>query len=442
METLSATGLTIKDLDNISTISDTDLLIIEDVSEGDSGLTCNVTVAQLATKVASSVFDTTLNFTNSDNIFSGSFYGAQTTIPANFYNLIARNNLTVSNNATVTGTLSVTNTSTFANNVTVSSGNLLISSGTFAVSSGNSTLQGLTCSSIANSGTLTATTITGTILTATTRFIGEITGAVKGDIYSNTGVKVLENGTGDANQALFYGTSSYSTTSGYVTSNGVPVGGTTGQVLSKSSATDYDYTWGDFAGTTAVDVKTIVTSSLDGQSNFLTKFDGSHHITKSAAIYENEGTNTLNIQSGFNVTISSGNLILSNGHVNLNSGAITSSNGFYGKNIRFEETSSVVSTSQTTVYGNSYANTTLELSASSNVTMSLGSGQSANVVVINSANYSISEWSASFDGGVTVADKVYWEGGTIPTILTGALDMYVFKNINGKVLATSAQSFS
>jgi hypothetical protein len=442
METLSATGLSIKDLDNVSIIANNDLLILEDVSEGDNGLTGNVTVSQLATKIASSIFDATLNFQNINNVFSGSFYGTQTSIPANFYNIISRNNLTVNNNTSITGTLSVTNTSTFANNITISSGNLLVSSGNLTISGGNTTLQALACSSIVNSGTLSATTITGTILTATTRFVGEITGAVKGDVYSNTGVKVLENGSGDANQALFYGSSSYANTSSYVTENGVPVGGTIGQVLAKSSAVDYDYIWGDFAGTSESDVRTIVTSSLDGQSNFIAKFDGAHHITKSAAIYENEGTNTLNIQSGFNVTISSGNLILSNGNLTLSSGAITSSNGFYGKNITFEETSSQVLSSQITVRGELYANTTLELSASSNVTMSLNSGQSANVVVINSSNYIISEWSASFDGGVSVADKIYWEGGTIPTILTGSTDMYIFRNINGKVLGTSAQSFN
>lgn len=445
MKILSSTGLSIPDLTNLSSPKSTDLLVIQDMDSGDNGLTKNITISQLSTAITTVFFNETFTLTNTDNVFSGSFYGTKTTIPANFYNIIARNNLTVNNNLTVSnnssiaGSLTVGSTSAFSNNVTVSSGNVLISSGNLTVSSGTTSIQALSCGNITGTGT-----ITGTIITATTRFAGDL----RGDVYSPTGTLVLDNGSGAANQSLFYGTSSFSSKSDYVNTNGIPPGGTIGQVLSKDSGNDYDVSWGDFSGTTESEVKTIVSSSLNGEANYFAKFDSAHHITKSLGLYENAGSQGLIIQSGYSLSLSNNDLIISNGNftlvggdLNISDGAITSSNGFLGKNITFEETSSAVSTNQIIVYGHEFANTTLTLNANSNVTLSLNSGQTANVVVINSGTFNISEWSASFDGGVNVSDKIYWSGSIAPTIQTGAMDLYTFRNINGKVFGSAIQDF-
>ena len=479
METLSATGLSIKDLDNVSIVADNDLLILEDVSEGDNGLTGNVTVSQLATKVASSIFDATLNFENTNNTFSGSFYGTQTTIPANFYNIISRNNLTVNNNLTVannssiTGTLSVTNTSTFANNLTISSGNLAISTGTLTVSSGNSILQALACSSIANSGTLSATTITGTVITATTRFIGEITGAVKGDIYSPTGIKVLENGTGDADQALFYGSSSYATTSSYVTDNGVPVGGTTGQVLSKNSGNDYDYTWGNFSGASISNINTIVTSSITGTANYFGIFEvgpnkiktGPMYFYNSQNIFTNSGIG-LRVENA-NIQITNGNIIadeITGSNILLNSGGVFSaSNGAIyindvGTNMSYipnltvnNVTNSHITSSDsgttTQIHASLYSNKffELELSQSCNVTMSLNNGQIGYILVKQeSVESNTITWYYSTDEGntVQVGTSILWENGSEPSLTVGGIELIEFLNFGNIIYGKYTANYS
>jgi hypothetical protein len=445
IESLSETGISISNLTNLSEPSVDDLLLIQDISEGQNGLTKNITLSQLTTRLSEVSFTNTVEYTNTSNIFSGSFYGYNTSIPSNFYNIIARNNLTVNNNITVTGTLSVTGTSTLSNNVTLSSGNLVVSTGNLTISSGTTTLQSIACGSIVSSGTingtsLTTTTITGDTITANTRFVGNITGGIRGNIYSDTGTLVLENGADVVGSSNYYGTSSYADKADYAVLNGIPTGGTSNQVLVKNSTDDYDFSWQTSPGATGVstsDVKTIVSSSLDGESDFLTKFDGNNHITKSVSLYENEGMNSLIVQSGFNVTISTGNLTLGVGDLTLAGGSIT-----VDKSITLGQTSSAVSTTQTTIFGNLYTNTSITLGSDTNITMSLNSGQSANVLVINGGDFQINAWSASYDGGTTVAEKLYWEGGTVPTILTGATDIYTFKNINGKIFASSMQNFN
>lgn len=473
METLSATGLSIKDLDNVSIIADNDLLLLEDVSEGDNGLTGNVTVSQLATKIASSIFDATLNFQNTNNVFSGSFYGTQTSIPANFYNIISRNNLTVNNNASITGTLSVTNTSTFSNNITISSGNLLVSTGNLTISGGNTTLQSLACSSIVNSGTLSATTITGTVLTATTRFVGELTGAVKGDVYSNTGVKVLENGSGDANQAVFYGSSSYATTSSYVTENGVPVGGNTGQLLVKSSTADYECTWGEFSGASISNVNNIVTSSITGTANYFGIFEEGPNKIKTGPMYfynsENVFANVgigLRLQNA-NLQITNGNIIadrITGSNILLETGGVLSaSNGAiyindFGTNMSYipnltvnnvtnshitSSDSGTVTNIHATLYSNKFFE--LELSQSCNVTMSLNNGQSGYLLVKQEfAELNTISWYYSTDEGTSIqhGDNILWENGTEPSFTTGGIELVEFLNFGNIIYGKYTSNYS
>jgi hypothetical protein len=435
MEILSSTELSIKDLTNLSNPASGDLLIIEDISEGTEGITKNISISQLSTKIASSIFNENLNFTNASNTFSGSFYGTQTTIPANFYNIIARNNVTVNNN------LSVTGTSTLTGNTTISTGNMVVSNGNLTVSAGNTSLQSVSCGNITSTGTIEGTTIEGTTITATTGFVGDVDGDLTGDIYSPTEVLILDTGAGPASDSNFYGTSSYSTKSNLVQVNGVPTGGTTGQFLTKASDANYALTWSNAAGTSESEVKSIVSSSMDGLTNYFAKFDNANHITRSFGIYENVASTTIIYQSGYSVAMTNGDLVITNGELNVQNGSITGSDGIYTSNITVEETSSAVNINQITVYGNLYGNTTLELSASSNVTLSLNRGQTVNVVVINEGAHTISEWSASFDGGVSVSDKIYWSGSLVPTIQTGAMDLYTFKNINGKVFGSAIQNF-
>lgn len=58
-------------------------------------------------------------------------------------------------------------------------------------------------------GTTFVTTLTGSRISASRGITGSLKGTLTGDVFSPTGVKVLENGTGLAKFASFYGTSSY-----------------------------------------------------------------------------------------------------------------------------------------------------------------------------------------------------------------------------------------
>lgn len=473
MKILSSTGLSIPDLINLSSPANNDLLLIQDVSEGDSGLTKNITISQLSTAITSVFFNDTFNLTNTDNVFSGSFYGTKTTIPANFHNIIARNNLTVNNNTSIAGTLSVSSTSTFSNNVTISSGNLVVSSGGLTVSTGNlsvssggltvfsgvSSFQSVSCGNITSTGTITAAT----------RFVGNI----RGDLYSPTDQLVLDNGSGAANQSLFYGTSSFSTKSDYVNTNGLPLGGTSGQVLSKDSGNDYDVSWGDFEGASVSTVESLISSSISGSGttvNYFPIFENANKLKTGPMYFYNSSTVFLNIGIGLtvensNITITNGNLsanqltgssVLVNGTISASNGSIyindTGLNMSYIPNITVNNVTnshikSSVSGATTEIHANLYSNKffELELSQSCNVTMSLNNGQSGYILVKQeTGEANVIDWQYSIDEGDTIltGSNILWESGTLPTLTTGGKDLIEFFNFGNTIYGKYTSNYS
>jgi len=74
---------------------------------------------------------------------------------------------------------------------------------------GNSSVTG----NLKVSGTTFSNVLSGSRITGSKGITGSLKGTLTGDVFSPTGVKVLENGTGLAKNALFFGSSSYALTS-------------------------------------------------------------------------------------------------------------------------------------------------------------------------------------------------------------------------------------
>lgn len=450
MNVLSPTGITILGLVNNSSPATNDLLIIQNVSEGENGVTQNISVAQLSTIVASTISNENLNFINSSNTFSGSFYGTQTTIPANFYNIIARNNVTVNNNLIVAGNSTLIGTSTVTN------GNLVVSTGNLTVSSGNTSLQTVSCGNITSTGT-----IEGTTITANTKFIGNLTGDVTGDIYSPTGEIVLQNGTGNQEDSLFYGTSSYSTKSNLVETNGVPTGGTTGQFLSKASNTNYDLIWSDTNEIEETAILTLISASVSGSSGIATYeyfpiFEHENKIKNGPLaidtiddkivteknLFVNGDLEVNNIciirqgteiENGLTVT---GPFTASNIYIDDNQHSYISNLGV--NNIAYNYITSSDSSTETQIHATLFYNKfyELHLSQSCTVTMSLSNGQEGFVLIKQETGESNNvTWYYSTDEGDTITDgnEIKWINGTPPTLThpsgTDLIKFYNFGNI-------------
>ena len=136
-------------------------------------------------------------------------------------------------------------------------------------------------------GANTPSTIRGTSITASVGFLGDL----KGDVYSQIGIKVLENGEGGVSGAYFYGTSSYSLKS--VVVNGVPNGGNNTFALTKVNGNDYNVQWSNIkklfvtpsSVTSSINLR--VSQSIDGHNQYAAIFANS--ITTQ---YSYLGTNT------------------------------------------------------------------------------------------------------------------------------------------------------
>jgi hypothetical protein len=283
MPVLSNNGRLISSLPVASSVSGQDELLLQS-----SGVTKRISYAALSSSILSSTnfspFNATVNFTGTQNKFTGSFYNPDFKL-SNFYTVIVRNSLSVSNGITgnLTGNVTSTGTSTFSS-VDVNGGTI---DGTTVGATSATTVRGTTITATTgfvgsltgnitsvgtstfsnidvNGGTIDGTsignssesTIKGTRISASIGFRGNITGSIRGDVYSQNGDKVLENGTsanpnGNVPTAYFYGTSSYAIqalTAAYAAAggsaiNGVPIGGNQYQILAKNTNTNYDVGW-------------------------------------------------------------------------------------------------------------------------------------------------------------------------------------------------------
>jgi len=284
MPVLSNNGRLISSLPVASSIMGGDEFLLQS-----NGVTKRISYASLSGSILSSnnfnPFNKTVNFTSTNNKFTGSFYNPDFK-SSNFYTVAVRNTLTGNTiiatsgfSGNLSGNITSTGTSTFSS-IDVNGGTI---DGTVIGASSATTINGTrisasigfrgnitstgtsTFSSIdVNGGTIDGTsignssesTIKGTRISASIGFRGNITGSIRGDVYSQNGDKVLENGTsanpnGNVPTSFFYGTSSYAIqalTAAYAAAggsaiNGVPIGGNQYQILAKNTNTNYDVGW-------------------------------------------------------------------------------------------------------------------------------------------------------------------------------------------------------
>lgn len=260
MAILTNRGRTISDLPVATSINSDDDLILQKTS-GNGGLTQRLPFSLLKSTLIGNLvlsnYSDTVNFINLNNKFSGSFYSPDTPFEpnkpsANLYTLRVRKKIILDTGGTLEIPSIVSNGAIvcnyFASNInanlygTSTLVNATIQTGVIQSLSANSiTLpNGGTISGV---GTTTITTTTGNFTTENSTYLNsnvavinsirsansKMTGSFKGtfdgtfvgslgissitgDILSPTSQLVLDNGSGPANDAKFYGTSSYANT--------------------------------------------------------------------------------------------------------------------------------------------------------------------------------------------------------------------------------------
>lgn len=382
-------------------------------------------------------FTGVVKLTNANNQFTGSFNG---NIKGN-----VTGNITGGLNKTITAGDGLSGGGTLTTNVSLAVDSTVIRTTGNQTLGGSKTFSSTITGNINSSGTSTFTTadinggtidgttigstsqstIKGTQITASTRFLGSL----NGDIYTSDGSKVLENGTsanpgGNVPTAFFYGTSSYSSqalTAAYATAggsivNGLPTGGSQYQVLTKNSGTNYDATW-----------STPITRSGSPSAPYLAYWSDNKTLAQAPTFYYDSANNNYTVQS---------KIVASKG-INISADALT------GSYVSISNTKTISSAGVgQLINGINFQSVTLQLSQSAPVTMSLLSGQTCRVLVKNSSTYNVTHWSGSLNG-TSANTKIYWKNGTEPTITSGNLkkDLVTFTNINNFILATIDQNF-
>ncbi len=480
-EVISSKGRFISSLPSIgSGANDNDPLFIQDTSE--NNIAKHITISDLKSAILTNV-TTTSNFLSSDNKFTGSFYSPNSK-QSNLYDLEVRNDVTVRNDFCklgsgnfYVGSLS-TDFRVLSQNIYIGDSN----SQAITIGSCDTTCNVKVCSDTLEAKQISATgitsslgiigSVTGSILGTTFgRTVGSVTGSLTGDIYSSTGVIVLENGPDEVNNSYFYGTSSFSNFSSNALDNGTPTGGTSGQVLKKDSGTDYDYSWqtpdnnaSDISGS----ARGIVSSSMDGINTYIAMFSGSDYKLGSSNIWQsatqiNISTLKVDVVKSLNVqqNITSSNLLVDNNITGstitasniLSYNLITSSNLNVANNISSSNIQSVYNHLENTISmsqvsgaafldGTSYGYFEVHLNEdNSTVTASLLSGQQSSVLITNNSTHTIDGW-AYGESNEPSPPLIKWPSGTPPIITNSGQDLVVLKNINGSVYGTYNQNFS
>ena len=258
---ISNRGRLISDLTSVANLNNDDLFIIQSVNASTNS-TRKATISQLSQKVLGSLssYSTTVKFSSTGNEFTGAFYNANGNT-SNLYDVTIRNSLSIG--AGVTATISPTNLTfspvngaLFTKKITNTIGGITGSASTGFTGSLKGKLTGPVTGNVTGNvaGNLTGN-VTGNVAgNVTGNVTGNVSGNVTGDIYSPISILVLDNGTGLAKSARFYGTSSYSTWAENL------VGGT---------------------GISATQARSYVTTSMNsggGVANTLPKFSGTSKL--------------------------------------------------------------------------------------------------------------------------------------------------------------------
>lgn len=260
MPVLSNNGRLISSLPITSTIGGQDELLLQS-----SGITKRINYATLSGSILSSTnfspFNATVNFTGTNNKFTGSFYNPDFK-SSNFYTVNVRNSLSVSNGITgnltgnvtgnITGNITSTGTSTFTT-IDINGGtidNTIIGAGTAAAITGTTITANTgftgnvtgTATGLSGTPNITVGTVTGTTITATAGFVGNITSTTGTSTFSTIDVNGgTIDGTiiGATSATTITGTTITATTgfSGNVTGNitGNVTGNLTGDVYNSTA---------------------------------------------------------------------------------------------------------------------------------------------------------------------------------------------------------------
>jgi len=434
MAVLSNNGRLISTLPATSIISATDEFLIQS-----NGITKRTSYAALTSSILSAAsfnpFINQVRFTNSANVFSGSFYNPNGRV-SNLDTVSIRNGLKITGSTyaqtitankfsgSITGILYGRATGSFKGGFTGSlSGSI---KGRFTGSYTGS-LKG----NVASTGISTFNKIVTTRITSSAGFVGNLIGDTRGDVYNDLSVKVLESGNttttpnGGVASAYFYGTSSYANqalTAAYAATggtivNGIPIGGTRYQLLAKNSGTNYDAIWTN-----------PITASTVGVANYLTIWDGSRVIKNVNSFYYNTSDYVVELplraKTGFYISSGDG-------------GAFT------GSLRNNEDLKTITTPGQTrTLNGDKFGSIKLELSSSGTITMSLKSGQTSTILIeSNGSGNNVTSWTGLNDTGTV---SIYWKNGAVPTVSSGAgkKDIFTFINVQGKIFASAIQNFS
>ena len=258
---ISNRGRLISDLTSVANLNNDDLFIIQSVNASTNS-TRKATISQLSQKVLGSLssYSTTVKFSSTGNEFTGAFYNANGNT-SNLYDVTIRNSLSIGTGVTATIsptnlTFSPVNGALFTKKITNTIGGITGSASTGFTGSLKGKLTGPVTGNVTGNvaGNLTGN-VTGNVAgNVTGNVTGNVSGNVTGDIYSPISILVLDNGTGLAKSARFYGTSSYSTWAENL------VGGT---------------------GISATQARSYVTTSMNsggGVANTLPKFSGTSKL--------------------------------------------------------------------------------------------------------------------------------------------------------------------
>lgn len=210
MAVLTNRGRLISGLTEYDAPKSADLLVIQDVVDNE---TKKITLSNLAAGVLSLGSAAALSYTNVRNKFTGSFYvpGVYDTIHSGSIVSYGDTKLGIKSTGGDAALRVYVEPSGLVNRVVSRANSFSVTAFDIEFTAVNQVVLSddvLVGDQLEVGGNvLVGNTVTAPYFIG--KLTGPVTGSIRGDVYSNTGVKVLENGSGGVNTALFYGTASY-----------------------------------------------------------------------------------------------------------------------------------------------------------------------------------------------------------------------------------------
>jgi len=262
-----------------------DLLVIQDISDN---ITEKITVTNLSTIILQSIAARPVNFNNNSNKFTGSFF-VPDTCSLTAFGRTKLGRYSTSTTGVVTPMIdidSVTqNIGVVSKNIgVVVSQDIGIVCKKFNLSASLAPADGIVLQG--NTVITRQLDVNSNIITQGNIFAagsvtasGEFLGNFKGDVFSDTGVKVLENGSGGVNTAFFYGTASHANSASHALKADTAISCLTSTTISASYSKSGSY---------------ADRAKLSNTSSFLNYFSGTNNGSASFAMVAQAAINLLN----------------------------------------------------------------------------------------------------------------------------------------------------